>query len=191
MLRTSTLFAFLSLACGLTTFSQGVRNIDPELSRHRVWIETSHGPSITKNDLFILGPSLSFASLTKNDRFIKVKLAYHHGFDVLVNFPQTAFEANLMTAVIQRSAGGSFEFHYGLGVITGRRYGKDISGQSHGFFISFSSTYEEVPFVTFGIPMEFRYQFAKIIGLGLDANLNLETPYIGLKVFTRFGVAKK
>lgn len=157
--------------------------------KHRAWLDLSNGPSLTIRDPFLVGPGISVAWLTKNDRLMKIKSSVHISPQIFVNFAEQAWELNAMTGTIWPREKTTLEFHYGLGVIGGLLHGKEKGSSSYGFLIDLTTDYEKVEFITIGVPLEFRVQW-RVFGLGADANLNLHTPYVGFKVFTRIGLKK-
>jgi hypothetical protein len=160
-----------------------------EAQTHRVWLDVSNGPSITKGDLFVAGPGISVGWTTRNDRPLKVKISYHCALKILSSFAQQTGDLNFMTGVIWPRERSTFEFYYGLGAIGGirDREREDVSRGSPGWGFGLPPSPEKDEFITVGIPLEVRLQ-GRRFGIGADANLNLHLPYFGLKVFTRIGL---
>jgi hypothetical protein len=162
------------------------------VNKNTSWCDLSFGPSITSEQngfgIFIFGPTFSFTNINKNYRLLKIKSSFHYAFSLWENFAQHTGELNLMTGKILVENKHSFEFYYGLGVITGLKHGKVLPSGAGGGWFSFSLTtrYSREIFTTAGVPIEIKIQWDRM-GFGVDGNLNYYLPYAGVKWFFRLG----
>lgn len=185
----------------LSLFSQSERFINKvfgqdstKVCNRKSWVDWSFGPSITLNPdglyLYVFGPSLDFTCIDKNYRLIKVKSSYHQGFKIFENFHQNSGEISFMTGKINIVDNHSEEIYYGIGIIAGQKHSETISdgtGGAHGFSVSLPYTeYAKKNFIFICIPIEYKIQW-RIIGLGIDGNLNPFLPYLGIKWFMKIG----
>ncbi|MFC1586248.1 hypothetical protein ACFL5V_11940 [Fibrobacterota bacterium] len=79
-------------------------------------------------------------------------------------------------------------FFVGVAHITGKKKGRMIDDGSS--FLSFGPKYEYHELNTFGVPVEFGFAFARLIGIGLSLQANFSKDYPGLGFLLNIPVGK-